>query len=863
MFLNGRNGLIVEKRLLLFLALSMTIIYIQMTISNALRKPPAGQQVQGEPADGAAKDGAGGQAKAEPDAEKKRNGADTVAQPAIVQEGNQSPRENAGPVADSDSPPEPRRWLTIGSLDPQSPYRMLVTLNSAGAAVERVELNSPRYRDLEDETRHGYLGHLALENGPQGKGCVVRMVGPGSPAALAGIQLGDTILSIAGAKVSSEAELHDELRRFRRGESLQIELERDGQSREVSATLAWEPLQLIRPEKHATPVDAIDAEERDPLSLLMTLHQVGGQTLDEKGAELAGVDLRTANWRVTKQNESVAEFTRLLPKLGVEVVKRYELATATEIADPNDRSYHLTVTIEVKNTDEQAKKVAYRLDGPNGLPLEGAWFASKVSRSGADIRTVLAHFDQGNDATEFDCGSIVDQKVEPKVDAQVRFIGIDAQYFAAALVPRPDASDERWFRRVSMVAVGEPPAETAKKKQTNISFRLESKAIDIEPRQSLVHRYELFAGPKKPALLAKYQSSHSSTTLDEFVYYGWFYFVAGPMVSILHGFYRIVSAIGLPSYGLAIIMLTVLVRGCMFPLSRKQALGAQKMAELQPEMQRLKEKYKNNPQEQGKAIQDLFRKYNYNPLGGCMLAFVQLPVFIGLYRALSVDVELRQAPLLGSAIRWCSNLAAPDMLMNWTGFMPQMVVGFLGPYLNVLPLITIALFLWQQKMFMPPATDETQLAQQKMMKYMMIFMGVLFYKVASGLCIYFIASSLWGIAERKILPKTSVAATNSAVVASRAVSAGGNGATKSRRDAAKRRYVRLVTLALDHERPRKSGMLLEPFGTRPAHIMQLRPVAVRQMSHGSTSPSVATRVSARSLPRGLLADSTRASRRHG
>ena len=89
------------------------------------------------------------------------------------------------------------------------------------------------------------------------------------------------------------------------------------------------------------------------------------------------------------------------------------------------------------------------------------------------------------------------------------------------------------------------------------------------------------------------------------------------------------------------------------------------------------------------------------------------------------------------------------MLWNWSHVMPEFVTqgtGFfgLGPYLNVLPLVTIALFIWQQKMFMPPPADEQAAMQQKMMQYMMIFMGIMFYKVASGLCLYFIASSLVG-----------------------------------------------------------------------------------------------------------------------
>jgi len=205
----------------------------------------------------------------------------------------------------------------------------------------------------------------------------------------------------------------------------------------------------------------------------------------------------------------------------------------------------------------------------------------------------------------------------------------------------------------------------------------------------------------------------------------------------------------------------------MFPLSKKQALNAQKMAELQPEIKKIQEKYKTNMEARGKAQQELFKKHNYRPLGGCLVVFFQLPIFVGLYRSLMVDVQLRQAPLLTENIRWASNLAAPDMLFNWSALWHAVGLDFvnrgigmfgLGPYFNLLPMFTIVLFILQQKMFMPPPTDEQQAVQQKVMKFMMIFMGIMFYKVASGLCIYFIASSLWGVTERMILPKTKKAA---------------------------------------------------------------------------------------------------------
>jgi YidC/Oxa1 family membrane protein insertase len=195
----------------------------------------------------------------------------------------------------------------------------------------------------------------------------------------------------------------------------------------------------------------------------------------------------------------------------------------------------------------------------------------------------------------------------------------------------------------------------------------------------------------------------------------------------------------------------------MFPVSRKQALGAQKMQKLQPELKRLTEKYKNDMEGRAKAQRELFRKHNYNPAAGCLPVFLQLPIFIGLYKGLSLATELRQAPLI-PLISWCSDLSAPDRLFYWKNLLPDFLgseTGWLGPYFNLLPIITIVLFLVQQKMFMPPAADEQQEMQQKMMKWMMVFMGLMFYKVAAGLCIYFIASSLWGIAERKLLPKIS------------------------------------------------------------------------------------------------------------
>src|SRR5262249_51833539 len=119
------------------------------------------------------------------------------------------------------------------------------------------------------------------------------------------------------------------------------------------------------------------------------------------------------------------------------------------------------------------------------------------------------------------------------------------------------------------------------------------------------------------------------------------------------------------SYGLCIIMLTVLVRGMMFPLSRKNALMSMRMQALAPEIKKLQEKYKNDRQALGMAQMQLYRKHGINPLGTCWVLLLQMPIFLGLYYALQESVDFRLSSFL-----WIENLAAPDMLLRWGSSIP-------------------------------------------------------------------------------------------------------------------------------------------------------------------------------------------------
>jgi YidC/Oxa1 family membrane protein insertase len=426
----------------------------------------------------------------------------------------------------------------------------------------------------------------------------------------------------------------------------------------------------------------------------------------------------------------------------------------------------LTLEVEFVNQGSDSLRLAYQLDGPSGLTDEGWWYSYKVhprSFGAAGARDIVFR-PEGHRHDMILCGAITKYAIEnpqsafkplvstDQVPLNLRYIGCDGQYFCTAILPDPgdDAGDPFFqkggyrFQNALARVVGEPDRKL--KKRSNVSFRLVSSLEEIGPGDAVRHRYTVFAGPKHPDALSPYG-------LDECIVYGWFKIFAKPMVELLHLLHWLSGGF---SYGLAILLLTVIVRGAMFPFGRKMALNAQKMQELAPEMKKIADKYKDDMTKRSQAQQELFRKHNYNPLSGCLVMFLQLPVFVGLYRALSVDIQLRQAPLL-PGLRWCSNLAGPDMLWHWADILPGALsdpAGWLGPYLNILPVLSTVLMFIQQKLFSPPPTDDQQKMQQQIMKFMMIFMGVLFHKFAAGLCIYFIASSLWGLAERKMLPKS-------------------------------------------------------------------------------------------------------------
>ncbi|MFM9024195.1 MAG: YidC/Oxa1 family insertase periplasmic-domain containing protein [Planctomycetaceae bacterium] len=671
--------------------------------------------------------------------------AETGTEPGAVE----AAATDAAPPAEA-----PRRRLTLGSLDPAGPAKMLVTLTSRGAAVERIELAEPKFHDQDD--RSGYLGHLAPAVVPEG--CRLGVVGPGTPADRAGLRAGDVVVRLADAPTADPEALHGILARTRPGQEVAIDYLRDGAAASCRATLGRRPLEVVRPEFRGAPVVDPDRDPHDPLSFRLSIEARDGRTRKSAASELSGHELADVDWEVDPTaGPGRVRFTRPLAR-GLTVVKEYGLPEAAGDG-PATGDHALELAVELTSADGDAA-VTYALDGPTGLPTEGWWYAQRVGKemwSGLAVRDVALRFAGAPTALisglKIASGSL-DRSATAVLDTvPLSFAGVDSLYFASALLPAAGSPDAPALAEVRPLAVGDVP-EPKRQRLIDVTPRLVSRPLDLEAATPVVQRFGIFAGPKRPALLARF--GLPTARMDDLVYYGWFGWVARPMIFILHAIHAVIG-----NYGIAILLLTVTVRGLMFPISRKQAAASQKMQLLQPEMKAIADRYKDDPEKRTRATQELWRKHNYNPMGGCLLVFFQIPIFMGLYRSLATDVELRQAPLFSEAIRWCSNLAAPDMFWDWSKVLPSFLTapeGWLGPFLNLFPLATIGLFLWQQKLFMPPAVDEQQKMQQQVMNYMMWFMALMFFKVPCGLCLYFIASSLWGIGERLLLPQPAAAA---------------------------------------------------------------------------------------------------------
>jgi len=257
-------------------------------------------------------------------------------------------------------------------------------------------------------------------------------------------------------------------------------------------------------------------------------------------------------------------------------------------------------------------------------------------------------------------------------------------------------------------------------------------SIRIEPGQQVVLKHQLFMGPKQMDLL-----NAVGKGLGNLIDFGWFDFLARPCLHFMNLIYGVI-----PNYGLAIIIITVIIKILLWPLGTKSYKSMNEMKRIQPLMAEIREKYKNDKTKQNQEVMNLYRTYKVNPMGGCLPMVLQIPVFFALYRMLYEAIELRHAPFVG----WINDLSAPDRLFNFGFSIPLME----PPYgIPVLTLIMGASMFLQQKMS-PPMGDP---AQAKMMMAMPIVFTFIFINFSSGLVLYWLVNNVLSIAQQYYIQK--------------------------------------------------------------------------------------------------------------
>jgi YidC/Oxa1 family membrane protein insertase len=474
---------------------------------------------------------------------------------------------------------------------------------------------------------------------------------------------------------------------------------------------------------------------------------------------------------VDEQKDDQGAVTRVVFRGEVTDASKTPRAEVVRTLELKPDQYHLNDTLAFRSLNPDAKgDLVYEMTGPRGLPIEGEIWKTSPYR-----QVVYTTVDAGGSATQHlrDPQSIRDQpsaaiQFGQPFSRELQYAGVMVQYFASLIVVNGDPNQLKTVERITPEFLGAdenyPPR--AEKLQGRVSVNVGGR---VRPAGDapVEHRYLLYAGPAKvfllnyepgvrPELADHYGKTLHMDLLTDAPYFSWLGAIGWTSLvvfftDLMHWLLEKLSYLTFQNTGLSIILLTVIVRLAMFPISRKQALTSLKMQKLQPELKKLQEKYKDDLQARNREIMELYRKHGVNPFSGCLILLIQMPIFMGLYYALNESVHLRLTGFL-----WIDNLGAPDMLAYWENWpLIGSLANFLGlgPYLNLLPILAVALMVVQQKLLAPPAMDEQQAMQMRIMNFMMIFFAYMFYWVAAGLCVYFIVSSAWGILERKLLPK--------------------------------------------------------------------------------------------------------------
>ncbi len=312
------------------------------------------------------------------------------------------------------------------------------------------------------------------------------------------------------------------------------------------------------------------------------------------------------------------------------------------------------------------------------------------------------------------------------------WLGITDKYWAATLLPDPAAS---LTARFSSNPLGNTRTYQADYLLDPVTVAIGGNAT------STTH---LFAGAKETRLLDAYDKQLKLNRFELLIDWGWFYFITKPMFWAIDFLYHLVG-----NFGVAILLVTVIVKAIFFPLANKSYASMAKMKAIQPQLTALKEKYPDDKVKQQQEMMEIYKKEKINPVAGCLPIAIQIPVFFALYKVLFVTIEMRHAPFYG----WIHDLSAPDPtnLFNLFGLLPidPTQVPLIGHYLALggWPLI-MGVTMWFQMKLNPTPPDPTQ---KMIFDWMPVIFTFMLASFPAGLVIYWAWNNLLSVLQQSAI----------------------------------------------------------------------------------------------------------------
>ncbi|WP_430386980.1 membrane protein insertase YidC [Blastomonas fulva] len=307
----------------------------------------------------------------------------------------------------------------------------------------------------------------------------------------------------------------------------------------------------------------------------------------------------------------------------------------------------------------------------------------------------------------------------------IDWLGFTDHYWLSALIPAPGSTGQM---------AGNFRSLGGKLYQSELLF--DSKVV--APGKMVETKAMLFAGAKETELLDDYVDAKDIKLLDRAVDWGWFIWFEKPIFKLLNWLFEQVG-----NFGVAIILLTIIIRGLMFPIAQRQFASMAQMRAVQPKMKALQERYKDDKQKLQTEMMELYRKEKVNPLAGCLPMFLQIPVFFALYKVLLLAIEMRHQPF----VLWIKDLSAPDPLtpVNLFGLLPFDPPSMIA--IGILPII-LGVTMWLQFKLNPAPMDPVQQQVFSIMPWVLMFVMAPF---AAGLQLYWAMSNVLTIAQQKWL----------------------------------------------------------------------------------------------------------------